>query len=339
MKDESLVDHGAPEAHAMPAARTEQRERVVTVGLYHRVGLAGEDRGQMLDLEMLRQGLYQPDHQTHLLAPVKCRLRVDTVVAHAAVAGQIVLAEVVQEHSPAAHAGFGVGDGVHQQLAAYLLLGDRLTLHELLQLADVLVAVERDALGVLAVSAGPSGLLIIALDAFRDVVVDDKAHVGLVNAHPERYCRHDDLHVLHQEPVLILGTGLGVQPGMVRKRTYSVDIQKIRHLLNFLAAQAVYDPGLATVLLDVPDDVLVWTDLLTNLIVKIRPVERGLENRRVHDPEVLLDVILHLRGGRGGQRYDRSAPYRLHHVPDPSVLRSEIMPPLGDAMSLVHGVE
>ena len=79
-------------------------------------------------------------------------------------------------------------------------------------------------------------------------------------------------------------------------------------------------------LLDVPDDVLARTDLLFNLVVKIRPVERGLENRRVHDPEVLLDVILHLRGGRGGQRYDRSAPDRLHHVPDPLEIRARSCP-------------
>ena len=120
--------------------------------LDHRVGLAGEDRGQMLDLEMLRQGLYSHGHH---------RPRSTSAAASAVTRPLLAVRtrRAVEEHSPAAHAGFGVGDGVHQQLAAYLLLGDRLTLHELLQLADVLVAVERDALGVLAVSAGPSGSL------------------------------------------------------------------------------------------------------------------------------------------------------------------------------------
>ncbi len=96
------MDHGAPEAHAMPAARTEQRERVVTVGLYHRVGLAGEDRGQNVDLNVSARTL-SADHQTISLCLSNVGLGLTQLSHMEQVAGQIVLAEVVQQHLPAAH--------------------------------------------------------------------------------------------------------------------------------------------------------------------------------------------------------------------------------------------
>ena len=167
----------------------------------------------------------------------------------------------------------GVGHGVHEQLAAYLLFRDRLALHELLQLADVLVTVEGDALGVLPVTAGASCLLIVPFDALRDVVMYDKTHVRLVDSHSESDRRHNHVHILHKEPVLILGPGLRVKAGMVRKRADSVYFQQSGNLLNLFAAQAIDDPGFTGMLLYVAYDVLVGIDLVANLIEKVRPVE------------------------------------------------------------------
>ena len=241
MQQKPLVDDRAPELQTVASTRAEKRECVVTVGFDHRRRLPGQDRCQMFDLEMFRKGPYKSYHQTHLLAPVECGLRIETVVAQSAVVLRIILSEIVQQHPAAAHAGFGVRHGVHKQLTAYLLLRNRLALHELFQFADVLIAVERDAFSVLPVPAGTSGLLIIALDAFRNIIVYDKAHIRLVDSHAEGYGRHNDLHVLHQEPVLVLRPGLRIQSRMIRKRADSVDLQQLGDFLNFLAAQAVYD--------------------------------------------------------------------------------------------------
>jgi hypothetical protein len=52
-------------------------------------------------------------------------------------------------------------------------------------LHDVAEAVGHPRVGGRAVAAGAAGLLVIALDALRQVEVRDEAHVGLVDAHAE----------------------------------------------------------------------------------------------------------------------------------------------------------
>ena len=66
-----------------------------------------------------------------------------------------------------------------------------------------------------AVASGTAGLLVVAFDALGDVVVDDETHIGLVDAHAEGDGGHDDVHVLHEEFVLVLGADLVVQSGVV----------------------------------------------------------------------------------------------------------------------------
>ncbi len=280
---EALMDDRAPETGVVRLAGPEERQSVVAVGLDHGVGLAGQNGRQMVGLEMLRQGFDKFDDQSHLLAPVEGRFRVHAVVAHPAVVDEVVLSEIVQQHPSAAHVRLGVGHGVHQELPPDLLFGDWLALHELLKFADVFVAVVGDAFGVLSVTAGPAGLLVVALDALRYVVVDHEPHVRLVDAHSEGDRRHDDVHVLHQEAVLVLGPGLGVESGVVGQSLDPVDLQQVRHLLDLLAAEAVDDAGLARMLFDVADDVLVGIHLLPHLVVEVGPVERRLEDRRVKD--------------------------------------------------------
>ena len=261
------------------------------------------------------------------------------VVAALAVVLLVILAEVVEQQLPAAGTGLGVGHHLVEQLAAYLLLGHGLALHEFLQSLDVLVAVVGDAVALLPVTARTAGLLVVALDALRDVVVDHEAHVGLVYAHSEGYGGNYHLDVLHQEGILVVGTHLGLQSGMVRQGLYTIELQQVGYLLNLLAAETVDDSGLAGILLDVADDVLLRLHLVTDLVVEVGPVEGGFEDLRAGDAEVLQDVALDLRGSRGGQGDDGRTAYGLHQGADAAVLRTEIVSPLGDAVGLVHGVE
>jgi hypothetical protein len=59
------------------------------------------------------------------------------------------------------------------------------------------------------------GLLVVALQALGNVVVDHEAHVRLVDTHPEGDGGHDHVHLLHQELVLVLGALVGVHASMV----------------------------------------------------------------------------------------------------------------------------
>ena len=76
-----------------------------------------------------------------------------------------------------------------------------------------------------------------------------------------------------------------------------------------------------------------------DLVVEVRTVERRLENRGVGHAQVLLDVELHLGGGRGRQGDQRRRTDLVDDRPDTAVLRAEVVAPLRDAVRLVDGVE
>ena len=190
-----------------------------------------------------------------------------------------------------------------------------------------------------AVTAGAARLLIIPLQRLGDVVMDDVAHVGLVDAHAEGDRGDDHLDALHQEIVLIGGARRGVHPGVVGPRADAVGHQQFGELLDLLAAQAVDDAALALVLLDEADDVVIDVALGTDLVVEVRTVERRLEDRSVGHPEVLLDVHLHLGRGCGREGDQRRRADLVDDRPDAAVLGAEIVAPLRDAMRLVDGVE
>ena len=190
-----------------------------------------------------------------------------------------------------------------------------------------------------AVTAGTARLLIIPLQRLGDVIMDDVAHVGLVDAHAEGDRGDDHLDALHQEIVLVGGARRGVHPGVVGPRADAVGHQQFGEFLDLLAAQAVDDAALALVLLDEADDVVIDVALGTDLVVEVRTVERRLEDRSVGHPEVLLDVHLHLGRGRGREGDQRRRADLVDDRSDAAVLGAEIVAPLRDAMRLVDGVE
>ncbi len=82
--------------------------------------------------------------------------------------------------------------------------------------ALISIRVVYDALGTLAVAAGPPRLLVVALDRLGQSEVDDKSHVGLVDAHAERHGGHDDLDAVVVAPLgLDVSAILAAQVSMV----------------------------------------------------------------------------------------------------------------------------
>ena len=152
-------------------------------------------------------------------------------------------------------------------MLGHLLFGNVLVGKELIEFLDVLLAVEGYAAALAAVAAGAAGFLIIALKALGDVVVDDEAHVGLVDAHAEGDGGHDDINLLHEELVLVFLAGLAVQSGVIGQGAYVVNGQGFGEFFHLFAAETVHDARLTRVLFDVFDDVLddvfgFWTHLI-----------------------------------------------------------------------------
>ena len=318
---------------------TEPLRLVVAVALDEGRILAQKDADQIVALELVADVAQRLERHLELGLGVDLRFGIAAVVAVAAVLLGILLAEVVQQCLAAAHRTLGIGDRFEQQQLADFLLGDGLALHELLELLDILVAVEGQTVALAAVAARTARLLIVAFERLGNVIVNHIAHVGLVDTHAEGNGRHNHVDALHEEVVLVGRTRRGIHAGMVGARLDAVGQQQLGELLDLLAAQAVDDAALALVLLDEADDVAVDVVLGPYFIIEVGAVERRLEDRGVRHAEILLDVHLHLGGGGSRQGDERSRTYFVDDGADTSVLGTEVMSPLRDAVRLVDGIE
>ena len=252
----------------------EDLQFVVLVALYLGRGVTHHHMGDIFGLEALPQGEYRINGGTQLLSRLDAFLGLEAVVAVATVVLIVGLAEVVQQGAPAAHRRLGIVARLEQQLFADFLLRYGLTLHEFLQLIQVLAGIEGDALAFAAITSRASRLLIIALKALGNVVVDDKSHIGLVNAHAEGDGRHNDVHILAEEGILVSTTHGTLHTGMVGQRLDVVEPQHLGEFLYLLAAQAIDDARLPFICLDKFDNLTIHVlGLGTNLIVKIGTIE------------------------------------------------------------------
>ena len=280
--------------------------------------------------------------QMHLLLTVDQGGRILAVVTvHGARAIHLVkfFSEVVQQKLAAACCRLGIRHDFLKELHAHLLFSDGFALEELLQLVNVLVAVEGDATPFATITTCAACFLIVALQGLGHVVVNDEANVRLVDAHAEGNGCHNDVHVLHQELVLDFAALTAVHARVIGQRLHAIDAERVRNLLHLFSAEAVDDAALAYVLKAVTHDLLQRILLGPDLIKEVVPVEGRFEHNRVHHAQVLLNVLLHLGGGRGGQRHDGHIGNALDNGLDAAVLWPEIVTPFRNAVGFIHGHE
>ena len=338
-EDQPLPQHGAPEAGIVLGAGAEPFRGVVSVALDERRILAHKDVDQVVGLELVADVAQGFEGHLQRRTGIDLRFGIAAVVAVSAVVLAIFLAEIVQQRLAAAHRTLGIGDRLLQEQFPDLLFGDGFALHELFEFLNILVAVKGQAVALAAVTSGASCLLVVSFERLRDVVVDHVTHVGLVDAHAEGDRGDNHLDALHEEVVLIGSARRGIHARMVGLGTDSVGDEQFGELLDLLAAQTVDDPALALVLLDEADDVVVDVVLRADLVVKVRAVERRLEDRGIGHAEVLLDVHLHLGCGRSRKGDQRRLADFVDDRADAPILGTEVVSPLGDAVRLVDGIE
>ncbi len=114
--------------------------------------------------------------------PVVNRSRRKAVVAGPATLGLEGLAEVAEQFTAPTARALRVMHHLLQLLARDFLF-------------HVAGAEQQQGLAGQPIASGAAGFLVIALNVFRQVVVDDEAHVGLVDAHAEgnRRAHHPDI--------------------------------------------------------------------------------------------------------------------------------------------------
>ena len=246
----------------------------------------------------------------------------------------------MEQHLASAYRCLGVCGSLLQQLLADVLFCHGLALHEFLQLLQVFVGVESDAYTFASVASCASRLLVVALKAFRYVVVYHEAHIGFVDAHAEGYGSHDYVDALHEEVVLRLRACCRVESGMVGSGFYVVGFQHGCQFFHLLARDAVDDTALARVLFY--EFYYLFVDvvrLLAHLVVEVGTVERALKLLCVGDAETFLYVHAHLVGGSGCECYDWCCANLVDCGAYVAILGAEVVSPLRYTMRLVDGVE
>ncbi len=128
---------------------------------------------------------------------------------------------------------------------AYALRPPPSCAEQLAQRRHIAQAVEHPGIRRQAVAPGAAGLLVIGLDALRQIQVRDEAHVRLVDAHAEGDGGDDDHALLAQEALLVARARRGVQPGMVGQRVAALRRSARRPSLPSSARQAIDDAGVA----------------------------------------------------------------------------------------------
>ena len=193
--------------------------------------------------------------------------------------------------------------------------------------------------GRLAVASGPARLLEVGLDALRHVVVADKAHVGLVDAHTEGVGGDNHARLAALPAVLDGAARLPLHPGVVGLRGDPVAAQEGRQVGRRLAPPHVDDAAS----LDLAANLQQYAELVLRLpehIIQVGPHEGGADQVGRAEGQLLLDIFRHLRGGRSGQGNHRhAAPDLLAKLRNPQIIRPKVVSPLRDAVRLVHHQE
>ena len=278
--------------------------------------------------------------QLQQLARIDLLVCLTAVVAVAALVLRVLLAEIVEQQFTPTDRTLRITLRLEKQLVADADLFRRLVFLETSQTLDVVRAVETDTLSFAAVTTCTACLLIVSFQTLRDVIVDHKTNVRLVDTHTERDRRYDHLTLLHQECVLVRTTRRSIHTGVIRTSRDTIHFQYLCQVLHLLTRQTIDDTALAFHPADIAHKVFIYLfRLRPYFVIQVRTVKTALENGCIWHTKVLLDIFLHFRRSRSRQRYNRRLTDTLNHTADLTVLWTEIMTPFRDTMRLIYGVE
>src|SRR5882724_10967388 len=216
--DEPLMEQGtgdaAPFVDRSPFAYAVDAQRIMPArkhSLGARAAQDVDDLGRPEALSALRQARDAGHELPGLHAPVLQRSRLAAIVAGAARARES-LAEVAQLDRSAAFGRLGITQHLTQLLARNALfileslarIRIDLLLNQEFRRADIGGAEIKSAARGIPVTSGAAGFLIVAFQSFRQIVMHDPPHIGLVDTHPKGDGCDDHLDIVANEGFLII---------------------------------------------------------------------------------------------------------------------------------------
>ncbi len=244
-----------------------------------------------------------------------------------------------QFHAPAIGA-LGVVDHLLQLFARYLLfLRIWFFVNEHRLFHRVAGTEQQNTFARKSVAPGAASFLIIALDVFRQIVVDDEADVRFVDAHAKGNGRADHAHVIAQKKFLMLAAFLRRESGVIRFGLHAV-FGKIRgHALGGFARHAIHDAAFLRSRAEKLQQLIVRFVFGENAIGQVRTVETGDVTTWFAQFQMRDDVFAHAASRGGGERHERDVGKMFSQFGNLAVFGTEIVSPFADAMRLVNGDE
>jgi hypothetical protein len=177
------------------------------------------------------------------------------------------------------------------------------------------------------------------LERLRGARVHDEADIRAIDPHAERHRRHDNISVLVEERILVAMPLQVGQTCVVRERADASLHQPRRQRIDFAARGAVDDPRLT---LTTGEDVLnlpLQLRAREHAINQVGTIERSHQLNRLAQLELSSDVAADPCGGCGRERVQADRGERRAQASELTIFRSEVVPPLTDAVRLVDGNE
>ena len=170
--------------------------------------------------------------------------------------------------------------------------------------------------------------------------MDDEAHVRLVDAHAEGVRRDDRLHVVIEEVVLRLFALFVAESRVIGMHGEFFLLQEAAQGVRLLARRTVDDAGFLAVGAQVVRDEGLAVDAREDAEEEVRPVEARDVHGGSAKSEERDDVVLDARRRRRREGADQGAHGQLlDEGRDGAVARTEVVPPLRQAVRLVDGDE
>ena len=219
---------------------------------------------------------------------------------------------------------------------------------KLAELDHVGQRVEQDGLGIVAVAASTPDFLIEVLDALRHVVVDDPAHIALVDTHSESDGGTHYLQIVLLEALLRLVALCLRQACVIGSGADAVLLQFLGQAFGILATQAVDDASLGGTRHDevAYEGLLVFGGVASlHAELQVRTVETGdeyalrgrLGSRGEFKSQLLDDILARDAVGRSRQCHHGRLRELLFQQPELSIFRAEVVSPLADAVGFIDG--
>ena len=212
---------------------------------------------------------------------------------------------------------------------------------------QILLIEEDETFGIqIRIPSGASGLLNVVFQRGRNIVVNDQADVGLVDAHAEGVRRRHDPHPVGEEGILVPDFGFGVHLPVVGQGGKAVPGETVRQMFGRRRARDV-DDGRDAARFDERAKLDVFFSVVLAVTHRVSQVP-ALSARREEierDAELLGEIVsdvlndLLLGGGRKAGDRNASAARKLFkfgdEVADVEVVDAEVVAPGGEAVRLV----